>query len=154
MKALITAILTGFVLAACAAPTETDIVETAVDTNQDAKPIQTLQAKETMMAESEVSEVTMWQKTPGTSVYNAVGEVVDNLRLFPSVTVFEVQDISGETWARIDKTQDKWVKLSDLDLEKPDGMIERPIDSNGMDRIDREALKRAVETGVRPGEQN
>jgi hypothetical protein len=154
MKAVILAISTGLMLAGCAAPAETDAVEATVDTTEDAKPIPIQQAKETMNAESEFTQIKMWQKTPGTSVYNAVGQVVDNLRLFPSVTVFEVQDISGETWARIDETQDKWVKLSDLASEKSDGMIERPIDSNGMDRIDREALKRAVETGVRPGEQN
>ncbi len=139
-------------LLACAAPSTNEAIEATPPTTQETAKMTELnenndQAK--AYSDTDFIEVTMWQKSPGTAIYNNKGEVVGSLRLRPSVTVYE----TNEGWARIDVIEDKWVKLSDLSLEPVDGMLLRPVESNGMERINRDALKEALETGVRPGEQ-
>ena len=79
-----------------------------------------------MKAQTNFVEVTMWQKSPGTAIYNSQGVVVGGLRLQPSVTIYDIK----EGWARIHADEDKWVQLSDLVDEKPEGLLSRPIESN------------------------
>lgn len=72
-----------------------------------------------------------WVKRPGISVYNQDAQIIGSLRLRPQVTVFETR---GE-WGKIDSHEDKWVKLSELSDVKPDGLLLKPEDDNGLPNV-------------------
>lgn len=136
-------------LAACAAAPEVSYDDTIAV--EGTKPVETASVtnESQKMLSEEKAPIIMWQKKPSTSIYNAEGNVVGRLPLIASVTIFETKD----GFARITESHDQWAKLSDLTTEKPERLLRRPTETNGMDRIDRDALKEALETGVRPGEQ-
>jgi len=154
LKYLQTALF-GVALSACAAAPEAntstnEVVEVKeVENVPHDKNMDSMDDKpDRIFAENAPSLMTLWQKQPGTAVYNNEGDIVGNLRLRPTVSVYEVK----EGWSRIHPENNKWVKTSDLTDIKPDD-VPIPRESTGLEDIDQEGVKRAVETGVRPGDQ-
>lgn len=67
-----------------------------------------------------------WVKKPGTLVYNGAHDVTRSLRLQPKVTVHK--EVDG--WGLISLEKDEWVKLSDVTLAQPAGVLASPQESN------------------------
>ncbi|MEL6687896.1 MAG: hypothetical protein AAFP97_09765 [Pseudomonadota bacterium] len=58
---------------------------------------------------------TFWVTQLNLPVFDNRGEIIDTLRLRPSVEVFEIRDGLG----RIHPAEERWVVLKDLSLTKP-----------------------------------
>ena len=67
-----------------------------------------------------------WVKKPGTLVYNGAHDITRSLRLQPKVTVHK--EVDG--WGLISLEKDEWVKLSDVTLAQPAGVLAGPQESN------------------------
>jgi len=85
-----------------------------------------------------------FQKQPNTSVYDLEGRVTKTLRFQSFVPVFLVEDNK----AYINRRQTSWVDLSTLTSEQPATMsLPQGSTSNGLETLDREAIKDAIKNG-------
>lgn len=80
---------------------------------------------------SEETSSIYWVKAVGTLVYDAQRQFVRSLRFQPKVKI--LTQVDG--WGLIDASQDEWVKMSDLTLQKPDNVLAEPDNATGLPRV-------------------
>ena len=87
-----------------------------------------------------------WVKKPGTLVYNSARDITRSLRLQPKVTVHKQVD----GWGLISLEKDEWVKLSDVTLAQPAGVLAGPQESTGRPTITIDDMLKANDQRQKP----
>jgi len=122
---------------------ERDVANPNMSTNEAERKTEIMMSSDVKKAE--VKNPTLYfQKQPNTSVYDLEGRVIKTLRFQSFVPVFLVEDNK----AYINRRRTSWVDLSTLTSEQPATMsLPQGSTSNGLETLDREAIKDAIENG-------